>query len=100
MPGDGSDMPGAGSRSVPGGSTPGGGGGGSPGDGSRGAPGGGNSGPDGSGSIEPEVASQPECWLRAAGLAAEVAGILPAPGERVAVAGCGTSWFIAQSYAA
>jgi fructoselysine-6-P-deglycase FrlB-like protein len=25
---------------------------------------------------------------------------LPAPGERVAVAGCGTSWFIAQSYAA
>jgi fructoselysine-6-P-deglycase FrlB-like protein len=51
-------------------------------------------------SIEPEVASQPECWLRAAGLAAEVAGILPARGERVAVAGCGTSWFIAQSYAA
>jgi CRISPR-associated protein Cas5a/b/c len=25
---------------------------------------------------------------------------LPQPGERVAVAGCGTSWFIAQSYAA
>src|SRR5262249_59551270 len=99
MPGDGSDMPGDGSRSVPGGSTPGGSGGSLPGDGSRGAPGGGNSGPDGS-SIEPEVASQPECWLRAAGLAAEVAGILPAPGERVAVAGCGTSWFIAQSYAA
>jgi fructoselysine-6-P-deglycase FrlB-like protein len=29
-----------------------------------------------------------------------VAGSLPARGERVAVAGCGTSWFIAQSYAA
>jgi fructoselysine-6-P-deglycase FrlB-like protein len=66
---------------------------------------GGHSGTDGSGtggggSIEAEVASQPECWLRAAGLAAEVAEILPARGERVAVAGCGTSWFIAQSYAA
>jgi fructoselysine-6-P-deglycase FrlB-like protein len=61
----------------------------------------GGSGTDGSGSsIEAEVASQPECWLRAAGLAAEVAEILPARDERVAVAGCGTSWFIAQSYAA
>ena len=29
-----------------------------------------------------------------------VTGLLPAVGERVAVAGCGTSWFIAQSYAA
>lgn len=52
------------------------------------------------GSIESELASQPECWLRAAGMAAGVTGMLPAPGERVAVAGCGTSWFIAQSYAA
>ena len=54
----------------------------------------------GTGSIDAEIASQPDCWLRAAGLAADVAGALPAPGERVAVAGCGTSWFIAQSYAA
>ena len=54
----------------------------------------------GTGSIDAEIASQPDCWLRAAGLAANVAGALPAPGERVAVAGCGTSWFIAQSYAA
>ena len=46
------------------------------------------------------MASQPACWLRAAGLAASVAHLLPAPGERVAVTGCGTSWFIAQSYAA
>ena len=49
---------------------------------------------------EQEIASQPACWRRAAGLAREVAGRLPAPGERVAVVGCGTSWFIAQSYAA
>src|SRR5216683_6001608 len=54
----------------------------------------------GTGRIDAEVASQPGCWLRAAGLAAGLAGLLPAPGERVAVAGCGTSWFIAQSYAA
>ena len=52
------------------------------------------------GSIDTELASQPDCWRRAAQLAADVAGLLPAPGERVAVAGCGTSWFIAQSYAA
>lgn len=49
---------------------------------------------------ETEIASQPECWRRAAGMVPEVAGLLPAPGERVAVAGCGTSWFIGQSYAA
>src|SRR6202044_1506827 len=47
-----------------------------------------------------EVASQPACWRRAGQLAADVAGSLPASGERVAVAGCGTSWFMAQSYAA
>jgi CRISPR-associated protein Cas5a/b/c len=52
------------------------------------------------GSTEAEVASQPECWRRAARLAADLAGTLPARGERVAVAGCGTSWFMAQSYAA
>jgi CRISPR-associated protein Cas5a/b/c len=52
------------------------------------------------GSIDAEVASQPDCWRRAAGLVAGVAGLLPRPGERVAVTGCGTSWFIAQSYAA
>ncbi len=52
------------------------------------------------GRTEQEVASQPACWRRAAELAADVAGVLPARGERVAVAGCGTSWFMAQSYAA
>jgi fructoselysine-6-P-deglycase FrlB-like protein len=48
-------------------------------------------------SIQEEIASQPECWRRAA--AVEVEG-LPQRGERVAVAGCGTSLFVAQAYAA
>jgi len=52
------------------------------------------------GYTEAEIASQPACWLRAAELAGDVADQLPARGERVAVVGCGTSWFIAQSYAA
>ncbi len=51
------------------------------------------------GGIDVELASQPDLWRHAAGLAAEVRALLPAAGERVAVAGCGTSWFIAQSYA-
>jgi fructoselysine-6-P-deglycase FrlB-like protein len=52
------------------------------------------------GSIEAEVASQPACWRRAAGMAAGVRSSLPPSGARVAVAGCGTSWFMAQAYAA
>ncbi|NJQ08556.1 SIS domain-containing protein [Streptomyces lonarensis] len=47
-----------------------------------------------------EIASQPHCWRRAAELAGTVGAALPATGERVAVVGCGTSWFMAQSYAA
>jgi CRISPR-associated protein Cas5a/b/c len=47
-----------------------------------------------------EIASQPACWRQAALLAGEVAPILPNPGERVAVVGCGTSWFMADAYAA
>ncbi|HEY2270313.1 MAG TPA: SIS domain-containing protein [Streptosporangiaceae bacterium] len=49
---------------------------------------------------EQEVASQPACWREAGLLADGLAALLPARGERVAVAGCGTSWFMAQSYAA
>ncbi|MGV9775823.1 SIS domain-containing protein [Streptosporangium sp. NPDC003464] len=46
---------------------------------------------------EAEIASQPDCWRRAV---SEVsADALPQRGERVAVVGCGTSWFIAQAYA-
>lgn len=53
----------------------------------------------GAGRTESEIASQPDCWRRAAALLPEMAGLLPAAGERVAVVGCGTSWFVAQSYA-
>lgn len=45
-----------------------------------------------------EVWSQPDCWRRAAALVERARG-LPRRGERVAVTGCGTSWFIAQAYA-
>jgi fructoselysine-6-P-deglycase FrlB-like protein len=45
-----------------------------------------------------EVASQPACWRRAAGLVSAVSGDLPSSGERVAAVGCGTSWFVAQAY--
>jgi CRISPR-associated protein Cas5a/b/c len=51
-------------------------------------------------SIDREVVSQPELWRRSAGLAAEVATELPAHGEHVAIAGCGTSLYVAQAAAA
>jgi fructoselysine-6-P-deglycase FrlB-like protein len=47
-----------------------------------------------------EVATQPGDWVRAAARVPELRSVLPAPGERVAVVGCGTSLFIAQAYAA
>jgi len=50
--------------------------------------------------IDREIVSQPSCWQRAAHRAGEVAPALPARGERVAAVGCGTSWFMAQAYAA
>lgn len=46
-----------------------------------------------------EIASQPSTWQRAADALADHAAVLPARGERVAVVGCGTSWFMAQAYA-
>ncbi|WP_030245817.1 SIS domain-containing protein [Streptomyces sp. NRRL S-350] len=46
-----------------------------------------------------EIASQPECWRRAADALPRHTGALPRRGERVAVVGCGTSWFMAQAYA-
>ena len=45
-----------------------------------------------------ELASQPDTWARAAALRDEQSR-LPGRGERIAVVGCGTSWFMAQSYA-
>ena len=49
--------------------------------------------------VDAEIASQPEVWRQAATLLPTVSAVLPRPGERVAVVGCGTSWFIAMSYA-
>jgi fructoselysine-6-P-deglycase FrlB-like protein len=49
--------------------------------------------------VEAEVASQPECWQQGIALAGSFAGQLPSHGERVAVVGCGTSWFMAMAYA-
>lgn len=49
---------------------------------------------------ETEIAGQPACWRRAAALADEHRAVLPAAGERIAVVGCGTSFYMAQAYAA
>lgn len=46
-----------------------------------------------------ETSSQPECWIRAADAAPQHLAVLPRQGERVAVTGCGTSWFVAMAYA-
>lgn len=46
-----------------------------------------------------EIASQPDCWQQAVDLLPTVAAALPKNGERVAAVGCGTSWFMAASYA-
>jgi fructoselysine-6-P-deglycase FrlB-like protein len=50
--------------------------------------------------LEVEIASQPACWRRALGGLGRWREALPRSGERVAVVGCGTSWFMAQVYAA
>ncbi|MBO0845639.1 MAG: SIS domain-containing protein [Nocardioides sp.] len=50
--------------------------------------------------VRAEIARQPDAWARAATLLPELAGLLPRPGEAVAVIGCGTSWFMAGAYAA
>lgn len=49
--------------------------------------------------LESEIWSQPGCWASAAELAGRHDGVLPRPGERVAVVGCGTSLHIARAYA-
>src|SRR5450756_1675099 len=50
--------------------------------------------------LEQEFASQPLMWRTAAAMGAEAREVLPAAGARIAVVGCGTSWFMAQSVAA
>lgn len=47
--------------------------------------------------VRDEIASQPAVWERARAVDATA---LPAEGERVAVIGCGTSYYMAQAYAA
>jgi len=50
--------------------------------------------------IEREITSQPDVWRRAARLVADGGLPLPERTERVVALGCGTSWFVAQAFAA
>jgi fructoselysine-6-P-deglycase FrlB-like protein len=50
--------------------------------------------------VSDEIDSQPTAWRRAVDLLPSVRAALPQPGERLAVIGCGTSWFIGEAYAA
>ncbi|HVU90919.1 MAG TPA: sugar isomerase [Jatrophihabitans sp.] len=47
-----------------------------------------------------EIRRQPDAWTQAIDMLPRVVDLLPAPGERVAVLGCGTSWYMAIAYAA
>ncbi|WP_406267113.1 sugar isomerase [Nocardia sp. NBC_00881] len=47
-----------------------------------------------------EVATQPDDWARATTIAADHHAVLPQPGERVAVIGCGTSLFMSRAISA
>ncbi len=47
-----------------------------------------------------EIASQPAIWRRVAGYAPSITGFLPAKGEKVAVVGCGSSWFMSMCFGA
>ncbi|MEW2298437.1 SIS domain-containing protein [Streptomyces sp. NPDC006655] len=49
--------------------------------------------------VTEELNSQPECWTRAARAAGPHRAALPPAGERVAIVGCGTSYFMAQAAA-
>jgi CRISPR-associated protein Cas5a/b/c len=46
-----------------------------------------------------EIASQPACWTRAQEQSRSGVKGLPAPGEKVLVLGCGTSYYVAAAYA-
>jgi fructoselysine-6-P-deglycase FrlB-like protein len=46
-----------------------------------------------------EILTQPDRWTWVLSRLPEFAGALPAPGERVAVIGCGTSSYVAEAYA-
>jgi fructoselysine-6-P-deglycase FrlB-like protein len=49
--------------------------------------------------LESEIRTQPADWRGAGELAREFEALLPSPGLRVAVIGCGTSLFMAQAFA-
>jgi CRISPR-associated protein Cas5a/b/c len=51
--------------------------------------------------VSTEIADQPSAWARAAelGLTEGILRVLPERGQRVAIIGCGTSFFMAQSFA-
>lgn len=46
-----------------------------------------------------EVASQPTIWSQVADFAPSALHLLPEKGEKVAVVGCGSSWFMSMAYA-
>lgn len=46
-----------------------------------------------------EVLSQPDSWRHGAEVAVQAAGLLPKPGMRVALVGCGTSFYVSQAVA-
>jgi fructoselysine-6-P-deglycase FrlB-like protein len=50
--------------------------------------------------IDSEIASQPEVWATALALTDRAGPLFGPPGERVLAVGCGTSAFVAQSFAA
>jgi glutamine---fructose-6-phosphate transaminase (isomerizing) len=50
--------------------------------------------------IDTEIASQPDVWARAMGLTEQARPLFGPRGERVLALGCGTSAFVAQSFAA
>ncbi|MGC4154918.1 MAG: SIS domain-containing protein [Propionicimonas sp.] len=49
--------------------------------------------------MQEELFSQPDCWQATAGMS-DAQALLRSPGLRMAIVGCGTSWFVAQSVAA
>jgi fructoselysine-6-P-deglycase FrlB-like protein len=50
--------------------------------------------------VDGEIASQPDCWSQAIEMARVSSTSLGQPGERIALVGCGTSWFVSQVAAA
>ena len=51
-------------------------------------------------SLQAEIATQPDDWARVVSRVGEVHAALPPAGARLAVVGCGTSFYMAQAYAA